>query len=107
MKLEKIAQIQLQDKMRRLKFEQFSNILLGNPRRAKKYHQEFAKIAVKNFDLAKTLSPPIKGSFSIFSKQGFNALKYIFFDFFAKDSAEEKQLKKLWHEFNYKRDINL
>ena len=88
-----------------LKLKHATDILLGNPRSAKKNYQRFAELAVDNFETTLETPSPIKGSFSIFSKAGFNCLKYLIYNLFAKDSPAEKQFKKMMQEYKTKQKI--
>ena len=95
MNVQKIMQMPNAKKMYNLKLEYTSNILYGHIKSAKKVHKEFAKFAVNDFETFKQIPSPVKGKFSIFSKMGFNILRYLVYDLFSKDSIEEKQLKKM------------
>ena len=92
MKTEKILQTPIAKKLYNLKLEHTSNVLYGQVKEAKECHRNFAKLAVENFDTFIKTPSPIKGSFSIFSKPGFNIIKYLIYSFFTKDSPDEKKL---------------
>ena len=102
MNVSKINQSPIAKEMYQLKFRQYSNILTGNAREAKKYSRSFAKMAVENFETALQIPSPIKGSIPLFSRMGFNIIKYMIYNLFTRDSKEEKQLKILWEDYKYK-----
>ena len=99
MRTQKILQNPVAKKMYEYKFNHASNVLLGNVKEARKNYQEFAKLAVNDFETALQVPSPIKGTFPLFSKLGFNTLKYLFYNLFAKKTPEEKRLKKMFEEY--------
>ena len=99
MNVSKINQSPIAKEMYQLKLRQYSNILTGNAREAKKYSQSFAKMAIDNFETAVQIPSPVKGSIPLFSRMGFNIIKYMIYSLFTKDSKEEKQLKILWEDY--------
>jgi len=102
MNVSEINQSPIAKQMYRLKFQQYSNILTGNAKEAKKYSKNFAKMAVDNFETAVQIPSPIKGQIPLFSKIGFNIIKYMIYNLFTRDSNEEKQLKALLKDYKYK-----
>ncbi|MBO5739399.1 hypothetical protein J6R97_08685 [bacterium] len=102
MKVNRVGVNPVAEKMKQLKWDYAQNLLLGNVKKAKKSHREFAKLAVDHFEIATQLPSPINGSVSLFSKVGLRFLKYIIYDIFTKHSPEEKKLKKMTEEYRVK-----
>ena len=105
MKTQKIVQSPIAKRMYDLKYQHAVDIMLGNVRNARNTYKEFAKLAVANFETALEVPAPIRGKISIFSKTGFNCLKYIIFNFFSKQSTEEKEFKKMIKEHKTKLEL--
>ena len=104
MKVQKVIQTPIGKKLYDCKFKHVSNLLYGNTKEAKKNYQEFAKLAVDNFETAVQVPSPLKGSVPLFSKLGLNIIKYLIYDLFTKNSPEEKQLKKMYEEYKIKKN---
>ena len=102
MKVSSVAVNPIAEKMKQLKGDHARNMLLGNAKKAKESYREYAKLAVDNFEIATQLPSPIKGSTPLFSKTGLKILKYILYDIFAKQTPEEKKLKKMAEEYRVK-----
>ncbi len=80
--------------------------LCGNCKQYKVSSQNYAKLAVDNFELAKKI-PGIELRGHIPIKNKLNMLKILFFNFFRKKSTEEKQLKQMVKEYLTKKHIEL
>ena len=105
MKVGRVAVNPVAEKMKQLKWDLAYNVLLGNAKKAKEYHREFAKLAVDNFEIAIQIPAPIKGRAPFFSKTGLKMLKYILYDVFTKRTPEEKQLKRMTEEYQLKKKL--
>ena len=93
-------------KMKRLRSDMTMSSLLGDCDGFKNAKVEYAKEAVKNFDIAKN----IRGggaTVPLFSKQGLNMLKVMIYNFFRKKTPEEKQLKRMCQEDAIKNNKNI
>ena len=99
MKVSSVAVNPIAEKMRRLKWDHASNMLLGNAKKAKEIYREYAKLAVDNFEIATQIPSPINGKTSLFSKTGLRLLKYIIYDKFTKSTPAEKKLKEMADEY--------
>ena len=99
MSIQKIMQSPIARKLYELKFQSSTAILTGNYKEARTAQKEFAKLAVKNFDIALQVPAPIKAKFSLFSKQGLKCLKFMIYKAFCKSSPEEKELKSLVNDY--------
>ena len=64
MKVNRVGVNPVAEKMKQLKWDYAQNLLLGNVKKAKKSHREFAKLAVDHFEIATQLPSPINGSVS-------------------------------------------
>ena len=104
MKTQKIVQSPIVKRIHDLKFEYYANVLWGNPRKAKESHKRLAEVVVDHFEDSMKIESPIKGSFSIFSKAGFNYFKYLIYDFFTKDSSAEKKWKQMLKDYKAKKE---
>ena len=73
------TKISILGKMRKYKWDAATSMVTGQCKQAKLAHQEFAKLAVENFELVPKIGSPLKGTFPLFSKVGLNILKYIIY----------------------------
>ena len=85
----------LSKKIATLKMNTSLPVLTGDYKQAIEAHKELAKIAVDNFELTIKTPNPIQGRFSLFSKEGWNALVFIFLEKFRKKTPEEKRFAKM------------
>ena len=99
MNVKKIMQSPIARKLYELKFQSSTAILTGQYKEARIAQKEFAKLAVKNFDIALQVPSPIKAKFSLFSKQGLKCLKFKIYKAFCKSSPEEKKLKSMVNDY--------
>ena len=83
------------EKMRKHKWDMVTSMLTGEYKQAKLAHQQYAKLAVDNFELVPHSGSPLNGSIPVFSKMGFNIIKYFIYRLFTKRTPEEKKLEKL------------
>ena len=85
----------LAQKISKLKFDTAFSIITGDFKTARTAHQELAKIGVDNFELITKVPNPIQGQFSLFSKEGWNALKFMISEKFRRKTPEEIKLNAL------------
>lgn len=104
MKTQRVMHLPVAKKMYEYKFQHATNVLTGNVKEARRNYQEFAKLAVKDFEIAVQVPSPVKGSFPLFSKMGFNVVKYLLFNLFAKKTPEEQKLKKMFEEHKLQKE---
>ncbi|MBQ7125698.1 hypothetical protein IJO12_01275 [bacterium] len=100
MKISSVSKAPIKKQLYDTRINLFSAIMDGKYNEARQCQKEFAKIAVDNFDIAIQTPQPVKGSFPLFSKMGWKAVKFMIFKFFSKKTPEEKQLKKMLREYN-------
>ena len=105
MKVSRVAVNPVAEKMKQLKWDHASNMLLGNAKKAKESYREYAKLAVDHFELSTQIPSPITGSIPLFSKTGLKILKYIIYDKFTKSTPAEKKLKEMAEEYRMKQKL--
>lgn len=88
------------------KKEMVYQTLCGNCKQYKVSSQNYAKLAVDNFEVAKKI-PGIELRGHVPFQNKLNMLKIMFFNFFRKKSTEEKQLKQMVKEYLAKKRIEL
>lgn len=92
-------------KLSSLKSDQVYSVAMGDYNGFKKASIDYAKLAVKNFELLpKTTSPSIK--VPLFSKLGLKMAKVWLLNKFRVKTPEEKVLKKLVKEYKNKQKIS-
>ncbi len=92
-------------KLSSLKSDQVYSVAMGDYKGFKKASIDYAKLAVKNFELlAETTSPSIK--VPLFSKLGLKMAKVWLLNKFRVKTPEEKALKKLVKEYKNKQKIS-
>lgn len=104
MKTQRVMHLPVAKKMYEYKFQHATNVITGNVREARRNYQEFANLAIKNFDIAVQVPSPVKGTFPLFSKFGFNVVKYLFYNMFTKKTPEEQQLKRMFEEYKTQKE---
>ncbi len=85
----------LAGKIKTLRSETIYSMLLGDFKGFRKAQKEYAKVAVDNFELTKSVPSPQINNVPLFSKIGLNILKCIFLNKFTKKTPEEKLLKQM------------
>ncbi len=92
-------------KLSSLKSDQILSVAMGDYKRFKKASIDYAKLAVKNFELLpETTSQSIK--VPLFSKLGLRMAKVWFLNKFRVKTPEERTLKKLIKEYKNKQKIS-
>ena len=104
MKTQRVMHLPVAKKMYEYKLKHATGVLTGKVKEARRNYQEYANLAVKNFDIAVQVPAPVKGTFPLFSKFGFNVVKYLFYNMFTKKTPEERQLKKMFEEYKTQKE---
>ena len=78
-----------------LKMNSALSVMSGDFKQARAAQKELAKIAVDYFELTMNVPSPVRGSFSLFSKEGFNALRFIISEKFREKTPEEKRMMQM------------
>lgn len=79
----------------KLKLDTTTSILMGNYKSAIKASKELAEIGVDNFELTTKVPAPVKGSLPLFSKFGWNTLKFMIINSLRIKTPAEKKFKQL------------
>lgn len=85
----------LAQKISKLKFDTTISVITGDFKTARTAHQELAKIGIDNFELITKVPNPVQGQFSLFSKEGWNALKFMISEKFRRKTPEEIKFNTL------------
>jgi len=97
----------LYSNLERLKNDKLLSLMTGDYRGYKKGCQDFAREAIKDFEVTKTLKGTQVVNIPLFSKAGLKALKVIVRKLFSIDSPDEKMLKKMLEKEKLARKYNL
>ena len=93
------------ERVKQLRNTMTYDALLGNYKSFKKAKQEYASLAVQDFQTTSQIkTPPVK--VPLFSKMGLNMLYVAVRNFFSKKTPDEKLLKKMGQEAHAKQKLN-